>query len=261
MFEVAGPTPLPRPPRNLPGHAVIRETADDAIDAAAADFLLQAHNCVRAFGDFHLAVAPQGLEHLLQRLMYDPALRELPWQKTQLWLVEDTALPPENPARASTLLSELVAMPADVPAHQIHVIPVENSDAADLYERQIREHLGWREKGHDRLDCVLLGMPPAALAGVSPTAHDDESLVRTFVREGEPPITSMTHRLIRASRFVSVLAVGEQCREAFARVSAGLASEHDDARSFPCSKQKLLGGEMRWYMDIAACPPGPELTS
>ena len=83
VYEVAPRPPTPR----LPGTVVVREDVDALVDAVAADLLIQAHNCVRTFGDFHLALSGGTTPVLLyQRLMIDPAYRELPWTRTHLWI-------------------------------------------------------------------------------------------------------------------------------------------------------------------------------
>ena len=67
----------------LPGRSVRRPSVDSATDALLADLFIHATNCVRAFGDFHLAVsAGEEIEPALMRLMYDPGFREFPWTRT-----------------------------------------------------------------------------------------------------------------------------------------------------------------------------------
>ena len=91
-----GPIPLepaPVPPR-LPGRVVVGSGADEAIDALAAELLLHAVNCVRAFGDFQLALSGGSTPlPLYERLMYDPQYRELPWRRTHLWIVDERRVP------------------------------------------------------------------------------------------------------------------------------------------------------------------------
>jgi hexose-6-phosphate dehydrogenase len=73
----------------LTGEVVALATADELIDRLAADLIIHAENCVREFGDFHLALyggsTPQPLYELL---MYDPNCRRLPCRRTHLWMVD-----------------------------------------------------------------------------------------------------------------------------------------------------------------------------
>ena len=63
--------------------------------------------------------------------------------------------------------------------------------------------------------------------------------------------TSMTRRLINASRLVAVLASGEDGRRGLERVRDELAG--GEQRS-PGTWLSPVGGELRWYMERASMP-------
>src|ERR1700741_1275806 len=154
-YELA---PLPATPE-LPGEVVVRETVDDLIDAVAADLVVHAHNCVRAFGSFHLALSGGSTPvPLYRRLMYDPNYRDLPWAKTHLWVVNERRVAFQDDRSNFKMINELIGDHSGIPAEQVHPIFALAHDADLEYERVLREELGWREKGQDRLDFVLLGM-------------------------------------------------------------------------------------------------------
>src|SRR4051794_1770169 len=57
---------------------VVEATVDELIDQIAADMVVHAENCVREFGDFHLALSGGSTpQPLYERLMYDPNYRRL----------------------------------------------------------------------------------------------------------------------------------------------------------------------------------------
>lgn len=230
----------------LPGTVVLKNNQDEVLDAAAMDVLVQSKNCTRAFGDFHLAIsATAELEPLLTRLMYDPAFRELPWKRTHLWLVDET---PDG--RRARTLTELVVEPSDIPPEQVH-LPILGSAAA--YQRELHEVLGWREKGHDRLDAVLLGLDDRGRIGgmAIGEACCDDVLVSDMTVETGTAI-AMSSRLISASRLVSVLASGPERRPAL----RGLTDEwRERVMHSPIFGVRPVGGEMRWYVDAPACVP------
>jgi 6-phosphogluconolactonase/glucosamine-6-phosphate isomerase/deaminase len=262
VIELADPMPLPERPR-LPGTVVLRATADEVLDSASADLLIQANNCVRTFGDFHLAVGlGAGSEALIRRLMYDPACRDLPWKRTHLWVVDDLRVPEGDERRASAALRELLVEPSDIPPEQAHLIEPMRPDADVRYEAVLREHLGWREKGHDRLDYVMLGLGPgpadsmAGLRGASRQA-EDQRLVRTVECASGPAVVTMTLRLARAARLVAVVGLGSASRAAVEEAAASARSRRsvaDAARQFPNTGAVPTGGELRWYLDSGACP-------
>lgn len=248
------PEPI-KPP--LPGRVVLREDADTVIDAAAADLYFQALACVRAFGDFHLAVGggPQP-EPLYRRLMYDPAFRELPWKRTHLWIAhEHDGADPDDEASVASMIAGWLGEHSDIPREQIHRIPTAADDPAAAYAADLQETLAWREKGHDRLDFVLLGLEPDASAGAllagSPAPRPPALVAR--VGRGATARIGLAPHMLNAARFIGIIATGEPLRAAIGR----LAFPGADPGSLPLLAIRPVGGELRWYLDAAACPqPG-----
>jgi 6-phosphogluconolactonase/glucosamine-6-phosphate isomerase/deaminase len=230
----------PRAPR-LPGTVVFRPDDDEALGAAASDLFMQAMGCVRAFGNFQLAVsgAPSN-EPFFRRLMLDPSYREFPWSKTHLWLVDEIAVEWDHPSRRGSVVKDLLAEPSDLPRGQLHLIELESADPAAAYERQIGEVLGWREKGHDRFDYILLDPSPSH--EVLPPHAPEEPLV-SQVPAANPPRVSLTLRAIQGARCVSGIFAGAAALPAV----LSLSSEHH-----PYSRLRPPGGEVRWYVDHAA---------
>jgi hypothetical protein len=114
----------PRPPRpDLPGTVVIRPNADAVIDAIAADMLIHATNCVRTFGDFHLALSGGSTPlPLYERLMIDPRYRDLPWARTHLWIVDERRVPFDDERSNFKHISEIIADHSGIPPEQVHPI-------------------------------------------------------------------------------------------------------------------------------------------
>lgn len=254
------PIPLaPEPIKpHLPGRVVVREDADRAIDAAAADLYFQSLACVRAFGDFHLAVGGgHQAEPLYRRLMYDPGFRELPWKRTHLWLAhEHAALEPGDDSSVASMIAGWLVEHSDIPKEQVHTIPTGNDDPASVYAQELRETLAWREKGHDRLDFVLLGLEADGSAGALLAGWPGSrqaTLVNTVGRYPAARVGLSAH-MLNAARFVGVLATGSGVRAAVGRLSLAGA----DAMELPVLGLSPVGGELRWYLDAAACPQAGE---
>jgi 6-phosphogluconolactonase/glucosamine-6-phosphate isomerase/deaminase len=229
-----------RPP--LPGSVIVREEFDDLVHSIAADVLVQAYACVRAFGSFHLALAGgPDLEQVYKRLMIDPAFRPLPWRRTHLWIIRDR---PAEAAKAEHetawgMIGPTLADHSGMPASQIHPIAPHLPDAAERYERALQEALEWREPGHDRLDCALLSLEEEVARTDPPAAAE-----RLVARGGDEDDSwvGLTRRMLNGARFVGVVCRGER---AWPHVDRLLAEEAPLGLS-------LLGGELRWYLDGGA---------
>lgn len=223
----------------LPGSVVIRRDADELIDAVATDLFLHAGACVRQFGDFQLALSAwPDVEPLLLRLLYDPRYRDLPWRRTHLWVVEDNLAPG---ASFFPLIEESIVAQADIPEEQVH-------RPSAWYEREFKEVLGWREKGHDRLDYVMLPLLAGGTTQGAPLHAKGDPL---FVVNDKR--VRMTGRLLGATRFIATVALGPGMKQAIrdvplARPSPGVLLARD---------VQPLGGERRWYVEEQACEPKP----
>lgn len=242
-YELEPEIPAPA----LPGSVVVRPTEAELADAIAADFYIHAVNCVRTFGDFHIALpggrSPQAL---YRTLMLDPAYRDMPWKRTHVWLVSDSThqLPP-----AAEIVHDYIVVHGDVPRDQFHPMDPSRKDADLAYTTRLREHLGWREKGHDRLDYVLLGLgddgSTAGYPGSSAIPAEDDRLAY-FSESSQARTLSLSMRVINASRFIAIVATG-------ARKKPGVDRALTKGAHAPVGRIKPIGGTLRWYLDEPAC--------
>ncbi|MFN0011643.1 MAG: 6-phosphogluconolactonase [Phycisphaerales bacterium] len=262
LDPVALHAPAAPPKPALPGTVVLRPDADALIDAIAADIMIQAVNCVRAFGDFHIALSGGSTPFpLYKRLMYDPRYRELPWKRTHLWIVDERRVPFDDDKSNFKHIREIIADHADIPANNVHPMMAMQDDADTAYEREMQQALAWREKGQDRLDFVLLGMGgdghTASLFPRSPALNSGEEPRMILINSGPnvtpPDRVTMTYYLLNASRFIGVMCVGEGKKAMLAKIAAAknAGTSHED---LPILGVKPHSGEMRWYLDYAACP-------
>jgi len=245
----------PKPPA-LPGAVAVARTADEVIDVLAADLVIHAENCIREFGDFHLALSGGPIfEGFYQRLMYDPNYRRLPWRRTHLWIVSEACVPLDHPHSTFRQINETIGDHADIPTEQLHPILAQSPNAAAEYEATLKEALAWREKGHDRLDYVLLTVgADGQTAGLFPGAgmlRVEASLMQRTHRGDEPESghITMTPSIINAARFVSLLVTGAGRAPVIERVARGA----ETADELPVMRLSPIDGMMKWYLDAPAC--------
>ena len=229
-----------QPPRldGLGGRAVVRDTPDELVDAIAADLRFQAISCARAWGEFHLVLAAaRELEPLYRRLMYDPPLRDIPWDRTHIWVASEDA-----GGSSARSLGELIVEHADLPASHFHGFAIGLPNAAADYERELMRSLMQRESGHHRPDMALLAVrehaPLHAPVHASLHLSSGDGLAGLGAEPGEPAF-AITTRCVRGARLVSILCTGAQRGAAIAssRARGGVAP---------------LAAELRWYLDAPA---------
>lgn len=229
--------PVPEIP-DLPGSVRMGEDVEGALDMLAADLFVQSSNCVSTFGHFHLALSHgRSQERLIMKLMTDPKYRSIPWDRTHFWSISERFVEPGHPEHSMTHWRELAAGPGEIPSDQFHSILAHRPDGAERYHRELIEHLEWRERGHDRLDYVVLGEDLGVLGGI------DDPLDRLVGVSDEHERVMLSRRLINASRTIAVLGLGSAGRG----MVDGVRGDHGKIRLRPD------GGTLRWYLDAYAC--------
>ena len=243
-------------PPDLPGDVIAIEDADDLIDRVAAELVLHAENCVRQFGDFHLALSGGPLqEPLYERLMYDPNYRRLPWRRVHLWIVDEPSVPLGDSRSQFRMIDETIVDHSGIPAEQVHPIYATSDEADVQYTLKMQEILSFRPKGHDRLDYVLLNVGvDGHVAGLFPGTQavgEPVKPMRINVHEAvDPPRwVTMTLPIINAARLVAVLATGAETADVVRRLSL----RRENAETLPVAGIKPMEGELRWYVDGPAC--------
>jgi 6-phosphogluconolactonase len=246
----------------LPGHVVVARSKDALIDAVAADLMVHALNCVRAFGDVHIALSGGSTPFpLYERLMYDPNLRSFPWQRTHLWIVDERCVPFDHEKSNFRQIKDIIVDHSGIPPEQVHPMLAMRPDADEIYERELREHLGWRERGQDRLDFVLLGMGDDGHTASMFPGHDvldeTERLVRrcTGPRVTPPDRVTMTYPLLNSARFVAIMVAGASKAATIRRV-ANASTNAAARRELPILGIRPLAGELKWYLDADAVRGG-----
>lgn len=214
------------------------EDEEEALDMLAADLFVHASSCVSSFGHFHLALSHgRAQERVMMKLMTDPKYRSIPWDRTHLWSVAEQAIEPGHPEHSMTHWDELAAQPGEIPGDQLHAMQAHRHDGAELYHRELIEHLEWRERGHDRLDYVILGSELPVLRGI------EDPMGRLVGTSEDHAWVMMTRRLLNASRSIAVVGIGRSGRAMVDRVR---------------ENHELIGlapgiGTLRWYLDAYAC--------
>lgn len=229
---------------------------EEVYDALAADLLVHANNCVRSFGDFHIALSGGSTPFpFYERLMIDPRWRGMPWSRTHLWVVDERRVPFDHEKSNWRQMHAILGDHSGIPASQQHPIEATLPDAAERYEQALRSALSRREKGHDRLDFVLLGMGDnghtASLFPENPVLDVRDRLVADC--DGPdvtpPPRVTMTYPLINAARLIAVLVMGKGKADMVQRVDTG----KDDYHALPIKGIHPAAGVVHWYLDAAAC--------
>ncbi len=223
--------------------------AQSLIEAATEQFVTTARSAIAKRGVFHVALAggstPKGL---YQKLTTSPYVEQVDWSRVHLYFGDERCVLPTHDDSNFKMAREAMIDHIPIPQDNVHRMPTENGDAADVaisYARTMEETL----QG-EPLDLVLLGLGPdghiASLFPGTDALDATETLTTSlYVEKFESWRVTMTYSVINAARQVIVFIGGE----AKAAIVKDITT--DAVQGLPV--QRLAPqGEYYWYMDAAA---------
>ena len=239
--------------------------ADALARAAAVELLSRARKCVEERGVFTLSLAGGSTPRKLYSLLAgDPAFRDFPWAKTQLFFGDERHVPPTHIdsnylMASSTLLDSGLVPLANV--HRVHAeLPDPNVVAVDYdVEMHTQFPADMRRGNFPRFDVILLGMGPdghtaSLFPGSKALAENERWVVANWVEKFNSTRITFTFPVLNAADAVLLLVAGADKAHMLREVL--VTNRHDDP--YPVQKVKPTEGEKIWLLDHAAAAQLPE---
>lgn len=229
--------------------------------AAAAEIEHRALETIRAKRSFTVALAGGSTPKTVYATLADPpAAQRLPWDKMYFFFGDERHVPPDHPDSNYRMAEDTLFCKVPVTRDHLFRVPAENPDAdqaAQLYDRSIREFFRLQPGEFPRFDLILLGLgPDGHTASLFPDTAALREPTRLVVANWVPKFN--THRItftvpvLNNAAAVMFMVSGEEKREALKAVLQSNASpEH-----FPARLVRPASGELIWLIDEDACPPG-----
>jgi 6-phosphogluconolactonase len=220
-------------------------------------FVADAQKAIRAKGTFCVAISggntPRRFFELLSEL---PQAKALPWDKIQLFWVDERYVPPDSQWSNYKLAADTFLAKVPMPEENIHRIPTEYADskaAAQSYEETIRVVFGLQENQIPEFDLIILGMGAEGHTGsLFPNCYapfDAEHLACVvYVLDEKLNRITLTHPVLRAASHLVVLVSGEEKAGILKQV---LTSEPDEVR-YPIHVLWPILDKVTWLIDSEA---------
>jgi len=232
---------------------IIRETSDRLFGEAAHRLIAAADEDVAARGTFHLALAggstPEGLYRILAGAPWE---ERIPWDGLHIWFGDERCVPAGDPASNSRMARQAWLGQSPLPEDRIHRMSgeVPPEEGAQLYARELAQHLPRAPDGPPVFDLVLLGLGTdghvaslfpgtEALAASSPVAANYVAALQAWR-------LTLTLPVINAARRVWLLVTGPEKAGMVARARQGGSEE-----SLPVQRLDP-GGQWLWLLDRQA---------
>jgi 6-phosphogluconolactonase len=242
---------------NFKPHVEITSDAESFARRSVELFVADAEKALKAKDVFYVAVSgghtPRRFFELLGELL---EAKSLPWDKIQLFWVDERYVPPDSKWSNYKLAAETFLGKVTIPEANIHRIPTEYSDfkeAARRYEETIRAVFGLQENQVTEFDLIVLGMGKEGHTGSlfpdSYACFDTEDLACVvYVLDEKLNRITLTSPVLRAAAHLAVLVCGEEKAGVLKEV---LTSEPDEVR-YPIHVLWPVIDKVTWVVDSAA---------
>ena len=220
-------------------------------------FVAEAQKAIKAKDAFCVAISggntPRRFFELLGEL---PQANSLPWDKIQLFWVDERYVQPDSQWSNYKLAADTFLAKVTIPEGNIHRIPTEYDDfkaAASCYEQTIREVFGLDENQGPEFDLIVLGMGAEGHTGSlfpnSYAAFDTENLACVvYVMDEDLNRITLTHPVLCAASHLVVLVSGQEKAGILKEV---LTSEPDEVR-YPIHALWPILNKVTWLVDREA---------
>jgi 6-phosphogluconolactonase len=241
--------------------------ADALARAAAVELLRLAHEAVAERGVFTLSLAGGSTPRKLYGLLAsDPACRDFPWDKTQLFFGDERHVPPSHIDSNYLMVSSTLLAYGLVPMTHVHRVRAELPDAhmaAADYDVELHSYFtpAMRSGNFPRFDVILLGMgPDGHTASLFPDskglAETERWVIANWVEKFNSARITFTFPVLNAARRVLLLVAGADKANMLHEV---LVTKRESA-IYPVQKVQPVDGAKVWLLDHAAAAELPEIS-
>jgi 6-phosphogluconolactonase len=237
-----------------------------ALAAATAElFAASAKTAVAARGVARIAISGGSTPKIVFRMLADPSqpfLKDVPWDKLQLYWVDERCVPPDHAESNYRMTKEAMLTQIPLPAENVHRMEgeLEPEEAASKYEAEIRNSFKLEGAETPTFDLVLLGMgPDGHTASLFPHTEGLHEMARIVIPNHVPQKdawrVTLTWPVIVQGREVVFLIEGKEKTEMVKTVFTGPY----EPETYPAQLIRPASGKLTLMMDVAAAAglPGP----
>ena len=220
-------------------------------------FVADARKAIKAKNVFSVAISGGHTpKRFFELLGAEPRTSSLPWDKVQLFWVDERIVDPDSQWSNYKLAADTFLDKVAIPKKNVHRIPTEFGDfkaAAQRYEETLRKVFGLGPGEIPEFDFILLGVGADGHTGsLFPNSYalfDTEDLACVvYVLDEKLNRITMTHPVLSAASHLVVLVSG---REKAAILKELLTSEPDEVR-YPIHALWPVLDKITWLIDSEA---------
>jgi len=244
------------------GREVVAFPDLEALSDAAAEIIVDiARESVQARGRFSVALAGGNTPKRTYQLLVERHRDEIDWSRWEILFGDERFVPSDDTRSNYRMARDALLAAAPIPAGHVHPIPTDTptvGDAADAYDRTLRQVLGTDATQPAAIDLVLLGVGPdghtASLFPGSPVLAERTRWARaveapTTVLPAVPRVT-LTLPCLNGARNVVFLIAGNDKRPVVVEILEG----GEASQRYPAAMIRAAGRTV-WLVEQSAMPP------
>jgi len=220
-------------------------------------FVADAQKAIKAKDTFYVAISGGNTpKRFFELLGESPQASSLPWDKIQLFWVDERYVRPDSQWSNYKLAVDTFLTRVAIPKANVHRIPTEDEDfnaAAHRYEETIRELFGLGAGKVPQFDLILLGMGSDGHTGSlfpnSYAAFDTEDLACVvYVLDEKLNRITLTHPVLCAAFHLAVLVSGGEK----AHILKDVLTHEPDEVKYPIHVLWPILDKVTWLVDSDA---------
>lgn len=217
-------------------------------------FRMAALDCVKKEGRFVVAISGGSTPRPMHRLLAeDPYYSEIPWDKTDLFWVDERCVPEDDPASNFGAAKQNLLNRVPIPVAQVHPMPGDLSpeEGALTYEREMKDYFRVKEGEFSVFDLIYLGLGndghTASLFPGHKALEETKRLV-VAVKGGDPHVSriTMTYPVLNHARQIVFMVSGKG-------KSPVLKTLFENGKDLlPAQRVRPFQGKTTWLLDREA---------
>ena len=254
-------------PRPVTVSLEVSPTAAEVTLAAAELFTNAAETAASLRGQARIAISGGSTPKAVFELLADPAhpfLKRVPWNRLQLFWVDERSVAPTDPESNYGMTKEAMLDHVPLPAASIHRMEgeLDPEEAASRYESEIRNTFKLEGAETPTFDLIVLGLgPDGHTASLFPHTEGLDEMARIVIANHVPQKDTwrmtLTWPVITQGREVVFLIEGESKAEMVKTVWMGAY----DPEKYPAQLIRPAGGRLRLLLDAEAAAQLPQDTT
>ena len=239
-----------------PGNLKLSQDVDGLCENVAKRIIECAKTAIDENGVFHFALAggstPQGV---FERVASAEFKSQVDWQKTHIWFGDERCVPADHSDSNYRMANQALLSQVSIPENNIHRIKgeLEPTQAAQLYENELRQHLPGSDAGFPVFDLMLQGLGPdghtASLFPETPALKvGDQAVTSVYVEKLDAWRVSVTFPILNAAHHLLFLVAGAGKAE----VIRDIFQQNTSTRQLYPVEMLKSTGSIEWFLDEAA---------